>query len=108
MAYHSYSLTKLIFCMILCIIFTFEFHSLDCSFEIFSITFSYNFFRNEVIKLALDILFNISVSLKIQVAFCQGVATDTDESQSGIRYRFKLFCKCLHQTSLIVIISAVV
>ena len=36
-------------------------------------------------KLALEILFNISVSSKIQIAFCQNVAIDLDETQSGIR-----------------------
>ena len=44
------------------------------------------FNRNEVIKLALDILFNISVSSKLQMVFCQNVSLRTDESQSGIRY----------------------
>ena len=47
------------------------------------------FNRNEVIKLALDILFNISVSSKLQMVFCQNVSLRTDESQSGIRYNLQ-------------------
>eukprot|EP00795_Rhopilema_esculentum_P002363 gene2364-18003_t len=40
--------------------------------------------RNEVVKSALEILLVLSVNPKVQLAFCQNVPLEADDSQSGI------------------------